>query len=339
MSNNAVTTMVIRRLLMMLLVVAGVTIITFTVSHLLPNDPAKIMGGPKADDETLADIRKKYGLDLPIGNQYVLYIRRLFSFDFGQSFSTHRPVFQDLEEFFPATAELVLCSLLIAVFGGITLGVIAATNIDGNFDKATNLLSMIGVSVPGFWLALLGQFLFYEYLGWLPIGGRLSNLVLPPPHITGFFTFDSLLNGDFSTFGDAAKHLLLPALIISIEPLCIVFRIMRVSFLNVINEQYIFAARARGVSNFRLYWHHAFKNALLPTIANIGLLIGYLMGGSILVESIFGWPGIGSYSAKALLASDFNSIMGVTIISVNIYLIANLLVDIVSIWLNPRAHS
>lgn len=339
MKNDSLLTLLLRRLLMMIFSVIGATIIIFSISHLMTNDPALLIAGPKASPETVLRIRQEYGLDLSIEKQYAIYMNKLLNFDFGPSFSTRRPVIQDLADFFPATAELVTYSLFIAVVGGISLGGISARNEHSWVDRFSNLLAMTGVSVPGFWIALLGQLLLYDFLGWLPLGGRLSDEIIPPPFWTGFLTIDSLVAGDLRAFADAVKHIFLPALVISIEPASIIFRIMRASILEVMNEQYITAARAKGVRQSKIYWHHALRNALLPTITTIGLLVGYLMGGSILVESIFSWPGIGRYSANALLSADYNAIMGVTIITVIIYLTANLVVDILCNLLDPRLRS
>jgi len=325
-----------RRFLMMILVLFGISIITFSLSRVIPADPAILIAGPRAGAEGLAKVRQQYGLDLPLWQQYSRYISGLLRLEFGQSFSSRRPVIEDIVEFLPATVELASFALGIAVISGISLGIISAIQQGGVFDDLSRLFAITGVSVPAFWIALLAQLLLYQHLGWLPFGGRISEGGTMPPAITGMLTVDSLLAGQLDTFWDSLRHLLLPALVLALEPLAILTRMTRTSMLEVMNETYIRTAHAKGLRERTVVVHHTLKNALPPIVTTIGLLIGYMMGGSILVESVFAWPGIGRYSAWAIVSADYNAIMGITLILAVIYLFTNLIVDLVCIQIDPR---
>jgi peptide/nickel transport system permease protein len=281
-------------------------------------------------------VRREYGLDLPLWQQYWRYITGLVRLDFGRSFTSLRSVAADLAEFLPATAELALSALLFAVAGGISIGVLSAVRQDSLVDRLSRLFAITGLSLPGFWLALLAQLLLYQALGWLPFGGRIGDDTLLPARVTGLLTVDSLLAGNWAAFGDAARHLVLPAVVLGLEPLAVLARIMRTSMLEVMREQYVTTARAKGLRERIVIGRHAFKNALLPVATMIGLQVGYLLGGSVLIESVFAWPGIGRYSARAIVSADYNAVMAVTIIVAAIYLVTNVVVDLAYAWLDPR---
>jgi peptide/nickel transport system permease protein len=245
-------------------------------------------------------------------------------------------VAQDLAEFLPATAELALAALALAVVGGIAVGVVSAVWQNSLADQAGRLFAITGLSMPAFWLALLGQLLLYQRLGWLPFGGRMDSDVPVPPRLTGFLVLDSLLSGRWETLLDALHHLVLPAFVLGLEPLAVLARIMRTSMLEVMREQYIVTARAKGLRERTVILRHALRNALVPVVTMIGLQIGYMLGGAVLVESVFAWPGIGRYSARAIVSADYNAVMGVTVVVALIYLVTNVVVDLVYAWIDPR---
>jgi peptide/nickel transport system permease protein len=317
-------------------VILGMTILTFTLSHVVPTDPARLLAGPRASAEVVEKIRRETGLDRPLWEQYVDYISGILHFDFGMSFSSFRPVIQDLAAYFPATAELTLYALQFAVIVGVGIGIISAVRQNSWADQITRLLAILGISMPVFWLGLLSQLLLYQQLGWFPFGGRVSSDAILPPTVTGFLTIDSLLAGYWKTFFDALYHLILPAIVLGLEPLAILARISRTSMIEVMREPYIVAARAKGQKEKIVILKHAFRNSLLPIVTMIGLLIGYLLGGSVMVETVFVWPGIGRYAARAISSADYNAVMGVTLVISLIYLLSNLLVDLVYTRLDPR---
>jgi peptide/nickel transport system permease protein len=328
--------LLVRRFLLMILVLFGISILTFLLSRVVPADPARMIAGPRASAQGVAQVRKEYGLDLPLFQQYIRYVTGLVHLDFGISFSSRRPVATDLIEFLPATAELALSALLIAILGGITVGVVSAVRQNSLTDRVSRLFAITGLSLPGFWLALLAQLFLYQRLGWLPFGGRISDEAVLPHTVTGFLIIDSLIAGQWATLGDALYHLILPALVLALEPLAVLARIMRTSMLEVMREQYVTTARAKGLRENVVVVRHALKNAMLPVVTMIGLQVGYMLGGSVLIESVFAWPGIGRYSARAIISADYNAVMGVTLVIAAIYLVTNVVVDLAYSWLDPR---
>lgn len=330
------TSLVIRRVFAIIPVLLGMTILTFTLSHIVPTDPARLLAGPRASAEVVEKVRRDNGLDRPLPEQYLNYIAGILRLDFGMSFSSFRPVARDLADYFPATAELSLFALLFAVTVGVGIGIISAVWQNSWADQLTRFLAINGISMPVFWLGLLTQLLLYQQLRLLPFGGRVSSEAILPPTITGFLTLDSLLAGNWSTLLDALRHLVLPAFVLGLEPLAILARISRTSLIEVMREPYIVAARAKGVIEKWVILKHALRNALLPIVTVVGLLIGYLLGGSVMVETVFTWPGIGRYAARAISSADYNAVMGVTLVISLIYLISNLLVDLIYTRLDPR---
>jgi peptide/nickel transport system permease protein len=317
-------------------VLLGILLLTFFLSRVIPADPARLIAGPRASAEGVEKVRRAYGLDQPLWKQFLSYMIRLLRLDFGESFTSRRPVAQDLAEFLPATAELALAALALAVVGGIAVGVVSAVWQNSLADQAGRLFAITGLSMPAFWLALLGQLLLYQRLGWLPFGGRMDSDVPVPPRLTGFLVLDSLLSGRWETLLDALHHLVLPAFVLGLEPLAVLARIMRTSMLEVMREQYIVTARAKGLHERTVILRHALRNALVPVVTMIGLQIGYMLGGAVLVESVFAWPGIGRYSARAIVSADYNAVMGVTVVVALIYLVTNVVVDLVYAWIDPR---
>ena len=330
------TQIIIRRLISILPVILGMSILTFALSHVIPANPARLLAGPRASAEVVEKIRHEKGLDQPLWRQYLRYMSGILHFDFGQSFSSFRPVQQDMAEYFPATAELTIFALIFAVSVGVGIGILAAVRQDSWIDQMGRFFAINGISMPVFWLGLLAQLLLYQTLGWFPFGGRVGDEVSLPPVVTGLLTVDCLLAGNWPTFFDALHHLILPAFVLGLEPLAILARISRTSLIEVMREPYITTARAKGLHPNMVIIKHAFRNALLPIVTTIGLLVGYLLSGSVMVETVFTWPGIGRYAARAISSADYNAVMGVTLVISIIYLISNLAVDLVYAKLDPR---
>jgi peptide/nickel transport system permease protein len=325
-----------RRLLLLVPVLIGVSLLTFVLSHVVPGDPARLLAGTHAGPAQVQSVRHSYGLDRPLPVQYWLYISNLLHGDMGTALHTQRNVGEDLRSFLPATLELGLAAIALAVVIGMPLGVLAAVTRNRWPDHATRLLALSGVSLPVFWVALVLQILLYYNLGWFPSGGRLDPTLAPPRGVTGFYTVDSLLGGRLDLLANVLWHLVLPAFVLSLGPLAVVMRITRSSMLEVMVRQYIRTARAKGVRQRDVVLQHALRNALLPTVTVIGLQFGYLLGGAVLVEYIFSWPGIGLYTAQSITASDYPAIMGVTIVVALLYVVLNLAVDLCYAVLDPR---
>lgn len=328
--------LVARRLFSVVFVLIGLSIITFTLSHIVPADPARLIAGPRASKSTVDMIRHEYGLDRPLYVQYFSYVKGVMTLDFGTSLSTLRPVRSDLGRYFPATAELALSAIVLAIVLGIPLGILSAVRPNSIIDYFGRVVSIAGLAIPVFWLALMFQFLFFARLGWLPDGQRLPVGVNPPQAITHLYTVDALITGNFSLFVTAAKHLAMPAIVLAFSTLPVITRMVRAGMLEVMGLDYIRTARAKGLRDRTTILRHALKNALLPVVTVIGMQIGILFSGDILVEIIFSWPGIGRYAIAGITSFDYNAIMAVTLIIGFIYVIMNMFVDILYLFLDPR---
>jgi peptide/nickel transport system permease protein len=326
----------LRRLLGFAGVMIGVSIITFALSHLVPADPAVVALGDHATDAQINAFREKYALNKPVPEQYWIYVTNLAKGDLGTSLRTRRPVAADLHDFFPATFELSLTALVLSILIGVPAGVVSATARNRLPDHVVRILSLIGGSVPIFWLGLILIGFFYGRLGWLPGGARIDKFIPPPPHVTGLFTVDSLLAGDLKAFGSSVQHLLLPALALGYFSTAIIARMMRSSMLEVLNREYVLSARARGLRQGRVIWRHAVRNALIPTVTTVGVTFGSLLSGAVLTETIFSWPGLGRYATNSAISLDFPAVMGVTLLAALVYTITNLIVDVGYRWLDPR---
>jgi peptide/nickel transport system permease protein len=314
----------------------GLLCLTFAISHVVPGDPARLAAGPDANEAMVETIRAKYGLDRPLGVQFMRYLRGLAAGDLGESLRSRNAVRDDLARYFPNTFELVTLALLLAVAIGVPLGMLSAVYKDRWIDHWARLVSVSGVAVPAFWLGLMLQLLVALYLGWLPLGGRLGLTATPPEPLTGLLLVDALLHGQWRTFGDAARHAVLPVVTLCLPALASIMRVNRAEMLETLQADYIKTARAQGFSGFRVVTRYALRNAMIPTLTIIGLRYGWMLGGTILVETVFDWPGIGLYAVNAAVSSDFQPIMGVTLlIGVN-FMLANLLVDLAYGWLDPR---
>ncbi len=328
--------MIVRRLFFLIFVIIALSAITFTLMRLVPSDPARNIAGPRASPEAVQKVREDYGLDEPVMNQYVDYMRGIVKLDFGTSLVSRRPVSDDLRRYLPATLELAFLSLAFSLVFGIPLGVLSAVKKNSAIDAFGRVVSVLGLSVPSFWLAIVIQFVFFARLGWFPDGQRLPIGTDPPRTVTTFYTIDSLLTLNFSAFFTSVEHLALPVFTLGFISLAPITRMMRSGMLEVLNQDYIRTARAKGLRSNTVVLRHAIQNASLPALTVIGLQLGLLLAGTVLVEIIFSWPGIGRYAFQAIQNQDPNSLISVTLIIGFGYVLANLIVDVAYMFLDPR---
>lgn len=314
----------------------GLLCLTFAISHVVPGDPARLAAGPDANEAMVETIRVKYGLDRPLPVQFVGYLGGVLSGDLGQSLRSRHAVLDDLIRYFPNTFELVTLSLLLAVAIGIPLGMLSAVYKDTWVDHWARVVSVSGVALPAFWLGLMLQLLLALDLGWLPLGGRLPLTAAPPEPITHLLLVDALLRGHWGTFAAALRHALLPVVTLCFPALTSILRVNRAEMIETLKQDYIQSARAQGFSAFRVVTRYALRNAMIPTLTMIGLRYGWMLGGTVLVETVFDWPGIGLYAVNAAVSSDFQPIMGVTLLIGLNFMLANLLVDLAYAWIDPR---
>ncbi len=318
-------------------VLLGVSIVVFFMVRAIPGDPAQIMLGQQATQEQVQQIRENMGLDKPIFVQYGLFLKDALRGDLGDSIVTGRPVTTELLTRLPATFELVAFAMLIAILVGIPVGVISAVRQYSLLDKSTSVLALTGISMPIFWLAMILVVIFGVNLELLPFPGRLDPTT-GITAITGLVLVDSLLTLNFAGFWDGLLHLIMPALALATIPMAVIMRMTRSSMLEVMNEDYVRTARAKGVVPWRVVFKHALRNAMLPTITVIGLQTGLLMGGAIITETIFSWPGIGLYTYNSISSRDYASIQGVVLYAALLFVLVNLLVDILYAILDPRVR-
>lgn len=328
--------MIVKRLGLILFVVFGVTLVTFFMSHVIPGDPASLIAGQRASEETLQSIRQQLGLDQPVWIQYFHYIGDLLTGDLGTSIRTQRPVLDELITFFPATLELAIAAFAIAIVLGIPLGILAALKKNSIWDNLSRVFSISGVSIPVFFSGVIVILIFYGKLGWLPSNGRIALDINPPTHITGFYILDSIFTGDMVALKSSLQHLILPALVLSYAQLAVITRQVRASMLEVMSQEYIRTAVANGIKGRLLIISYALKNALIPTVTVIGVAFGSLLGGAVVTETIFGWPGMGKFVVDSISYLDFPAMMGFTIIISIGYVLINLIVDIIYGLLNPQ---
>ena len=315
----------------------GVSIVVFFMVRAIPGDPAQIMLGQQATQEQVQQIRENMGLDKPIFVQYGLFLKDALRGDLGDSIVTGRPVTTELLTRLPATLELTAFAMLIAILVGIPVGVISAVRQYSLLDKTTSVLALTGISMPIFWLAMILVVIFGVNLELLPFPGRLDPTTAISS-ITGLVLVDSLLTFNFAGFWDGLLHLIMPALALATIPMAVIMRTTRSSMLEVMNEDYVRTARAKGVVPWRVVFKHALRNAMLPTITVIGLQVGLLLGGAIITETIFSWPGIGLYVYQSVNARDYPSIQGVVLYGALLFVLINLLVDVLYAVLDPRVR-
>ena len=342
---------ILRRLISVIPTLIGVTLVIFLFQRLIPGDPAVAMLGEHATAENVARIREQFGLDKPafldrdalaegdlpgfFDSQYVSYFGRLLQFDLGNSIHRRIPIAETLKERFPATVELALLAMGLSLIIGIPIGILSAARRNSILDGATMVGSLVGVSVPIFWLGIMEIMLFAVILKWLPSGGRLSSGV-QIESITNLLLLDSLLTGNWAGFTDALKHIIMPAVSLATIPTAIITRMTRSSMLDVLQEDYIRTAAAKGLAERVVLFRHALKNAFLPVITIIGIQVGSLLAGAVLTETIFSWPGIGKWVYDSILGRDYPIVQGVTLLIAIIFLLVNLLVDLSYALLDPR---
>jgi peptide/nickel transport system permease protein len=326
---------ILRRILAVIPTLLGVTVVIFLMLAITPGDPAELLLGERATPESLDAMRDYLGLKEPLYVQYGLFLKRVAKFDLGETIWTREKVSEEIKARFPATIELAVAAMLISSFFGIILGLISATRQYSWFDYISMVGSLIGVSMPVFWLALVLMLLFSLTLGWFPMSGRLSvdtELTV----ITNFYLLDSILTGNWEAFWDALRHLALPAIALSTIPLAIVARMTRSSMLEVFRQDYIKTARAKGLSEFKIVMKHALRNGLIPVITVVGLQFGILMGGAILTETVFAWPGVGKWLFDGVVKRDYMVIQGGTLLVATTFVLVNLVVDVLYAVINPR---
>lgn len=326
----------LRRLVSLPLVLLGMSLITFLLTHVVPGDPARLAAGPHASAEAVQTLREEYGLNDPLPIQYVTYMRDLAHGDLGTSISTRRPVLDDLAEFFPATAELTAVAMLLVVVVGLPLGLVAGMMKDRLPDFAIRIASVAAVSMPVFMLGIILQIIFYGRMGLLPAGGRIDTFIPPPATLTGSYVIDSVLRGDTAALQSALVHLVLPAVSLAAASMAVIVRMLRATVGEVRDSDHVRTAHAKGLPSHLVLRRHVFRNALIPVTTLLGLQVGVLLAGSVLVEVVFSWPGIGLYAVNAISNLDYSAIVGVTLLISAVYVVANLIVDLVYLVLDPR---
>jgi peptide/nickel transport system permease protein len=326
----------LRRIVGIAAVMIGVSVITFAISHVIPADPVAAALGDHATDAQIAQFRAEYHLDRPLPEQYVTYATGILRGDLGRSIRTRRSVADDLADSFPATLELSFAALLISIVLGVPAGIWSAISRGRLPDLVVRVLSLAGGSLPVFWLGLIVIGLFYYQLGWFPGGGRIDTFVPPPPTRTGLYVLDSVLAGDLTALRSSLVHLVLPALTLGYFSTAVIARMTRSSMLEVLGQDYMRTARAKGLREPVIVLRHALRNALIPTVTIIGLTFGSLLSGAVLTETIFSWPGLGRYATASAVSLDFPAVLGVTLLAAVVYPVANLIVDVAYYWLDPR---
>jgi len=332
-------TMIFKRLATALPSLIGVVVITFVLTRTLPGDPAAYFAGPAATPQAIQEIRVKLGLDKPLIEQFGNYVVDLAHGNLGTSLTTGQPVATELRNRLPASAELTLLGLVVSILIAVPLGILAATKPNSMLDHACRIISTLGVSLPVFFTGLILICVFYYLTGWAPAPlGRLDVFYTDPPHVTGFFLIDSLIADQPETFVAALKQLILPALTLGIFSLAPIARMTRASMLAVLSSDFIRTAWASGLSRYTVIITYAFRNAMLPVITTLGMVFSFLLGANVLVEKVFAWPGIGSYAVEALLASDFAPVQGFVLTMAALYVILNLIIDVLYGLIDPRAR-
>ena len=331
--------MIARRLLAALPNLFGVLLLTFVMSRALPGDPAAYFAGPSATAESVEEIREKLGLDGPVMQQFLVYLGDLAEGDLGTSFNTGQPVLEDLMNRLPASMELTLFALILAVAVGMPLGIWAATKPGSVVDHACRGLTTMSAAFPGFFVGLLLVFVFYYHLGWAPQPiGRLQIFYFAPPTVTGMYTVDAMLIGDWETARAAFGQLVLPGVSLGLFALAPIARMTRASMIGVLSSDFVRTARANGLSSRQVLVTYALRNALLPVVNILGMIFSFLLGANVLIEQVFGWPGIGRYAVEAVITSDYAAIQGFVVTMAIIYVLLNLIVDVLNTVVDPRVR-
>lgn len=330
----------VRRIAVSLLLVVGVTLVTFVLTNLVPGDTvAANLGQRSAEDPAIvAAYRAHYGLDQPLPAQYATYLGNLVRGDLGESQQTHRSVLTDLQAAVPATLEIALGAIVLSVVIGVGFGVVAAVRRGHLADSALRVVSLVGISVPTFWLALVAFYVFSFQLDLAPGSGRLSPATSAPPDVTGLYTVDALLAGEWETFGDAVAHLMLPTLVLTLYTVGLLTRFTRSAVLEVLEQDFVRSARAKGLPGRTVLFRYVLRAAMVPILTVVGLAFGALLSGTVLVEQVFSWPGVGSYAYQAASHLDLPAVMGVGLFVGVVYLVINLVVDVLYGAIDPRVR-
>lgn len=326
----------LRRLGYLIFVVWGVGFAAFFISRVVPADPAAAALGPNARDEQIEAYRELNGLNDPVWVQYGAYMGNLAQGNLGTSLRTRRPILEDLKDYFPATLELAATAMVIALFLGLPAGLLAALYQNGPVDLAVRTLALVGGATPVYWLAIVMLNFFHTQLGWLPGPGRLDAYLFAPEAVTGLLTVDALLARDLEVFADALRHLILPAVVLGAFSTALLARMVRSAMLEVLSQDFIRTARAKGLKTQRVVVKHALRNAALPILTVSANVLGGLLTGAVLTETIFSWPGIGSYATSSAIGLDFPAVMGVTLVAGLSYALVNLSVDMLYAFFDPR---
>ncbi len=327
---------VLRRLYQALWVLIAVTFVTFFISNMLPGDPALSRAGQFATIEQVEKTRKLLGLDQPIHIQYIKYMQRLLSGDLGLSIVSRQPVLKELGDFLPATLELTIAAFCFTLSIGVPLGILAGSTRSRWVKSAIILSSLVGVGIPVFWAGLVFQLIFAGRLDILPLAGRLTLTVPPPPPVTKMYLIDSILAGQWDTFRDALSHLVLPAFTLSLGQIGAMARTTNSAIASVLHRDYVRTAHAKGLAERKVLWRHVLRNALLPVVTVLGLYVGFMLNGALLIEIIYSWGGLGTYAWIGIFRNDITVIMGVTLTASLTFMLVNLVIDLTYPFLDPR---
>lgn len=326
----------IRRLLLIIPVLIGLSIVTFVISHMVPGDPARLAAGPRATPVQIRRMEKEFGVDKPLPEQYLNYMRGLLRGNLGRAMMTGHPVSVDLRRYFPATFELVVVSTILGVVIGVPMSMAAAVFRDKWPDQASRVGALSAISIPAFWLGIILQLILGMTLHLLPISGRFDPRIAFPPNVTGMLLVDSLLAGDLPKLGIALKYMALPAFCQGLFAVALITRVLRADILEVMQRDYVTMARASGLPERVVMFKYVLKNALIATVAMIGTLVGWQLSGSVVIETVFDWPGMGLYAVKSAMSLDFQPIMGITLLVGLLFMMTNLLVDVSYGLVDPR---
>ncbi len=322
---------------MLVPVMLGVSIIAFSLIHLAPGDPARTMLGERATQEQLNEIREKYGLDEPLYVQYGIWLNGVLHGDLGRSITSHEEVGKEIADRLPNTIELAIGAMIFAIIIGVFAGIISATKQYSITDYTCMGIALFGISMPVFWLGIMLMMIFGVFLGWLPIGGRI-DLLIPFQRVTGFMIFDSIITGNLPALISVLRHLTLPAIALGTIPMAMIARVTRSSMLEVLRQDFIRTERAKGLSERMVIYKHAVRNAMVPVVTVIGLNVGLLLSGAILTETVFSWPGVGRLVVNAVYERDYPLVVGCILVFAIIFVIVNLITDILYTYIDPRIH-
>ena len=322
---------------MLVPVVLGVSIIAFSLIHLAPGDPARTMLGERATQEQLNEIREKYGLNEPLYVQYGIWLNGVLHGDLGRSITSHEDVGKEIGDRLPNTMELAIGAMIFATIIGVFAGIISATKQYSITDYTCMGIALFGISMPVFWLGIMLMMIFGVFLGWLPIGGRI-DLLIPFQRVTGFMIFDSIITGNLPALISVLRHLTLPAIALGTIPMAMIARVTRSSMLEVLRQDFIRTERAKGLSERMVIYKHAVRNAMVPVVTVIGLNVGLLLAGAILTETVFSWPGVGRLVVNAVYERDYPLVVGCILVFAIIFVIVNLITDILYTYIDPRIH-